>query len=73
MSQPVPPEKRQPKCAQCGKNPVSAKYRPFCSKRCADVDLNKWLNEGYSIPGAPMDEEEDSPRPGEDGQMSADD
>lgn len=73
MSQPVPPEKRQPKCAQCGKNPVSAKYRPFCSKRCADVDLNKWLNEGYSIPGAPVDEEEDSPLSGEDGQMSADD
>mgnify|MGYP000250280189 CR=1 FL=1 len=50
MSQPVPPEKRQPKCAQCRKKPVSAEYRPFCSKRCADVDLNRWLGEQYRIP-----------------------
>ena len=61
MSQPVPPEKRQPKCAQCRKNPVSAEYRPFCSKRCADVDLGKWLNEGYAIPGPPVEDDEDSP------------
>jgi uncharacterized protein len=26
------------------------KYRPFCSKRCADHDLGKWLNESYSSP-----------------------
>jgi hypothetical protein len=73
MSQPVPPEKRQPKCAQCRKNPVDAAYRPFCSKRCADVDLGKWLNEGYAIPGAPAEEEEDSARPDEGGEMSAED
>ena len=73
MSQPVPPEKRQSKCAQCRKNPVDARYRPFCSKRCADVDLSKWLNEGYSIPGAPLDEEEDSPGLSGSGDMSADD
>ena len=59
MSQPVPPEKRQPKCAQCGKKPVSAQYRPFCSKRCADLDLGKWLNEEYRVPG------ETTPAPGE--------
>ena len=58
MSQPVPPEKRQPKCAQCRKNPVSAQYRPFCSKRCADVDLAKWLNGSYAIPGGNTDEED---------------
>ena len=77
MSQPVPPEKRQPKCAQCRKNPVAAEYRPFCSKRCADVDLGKWLNDGYAIPGAPLQDEEDSPRPdphpGQAGDMSAED
>ena len=77
MSQPVPPEKRQPKCAQCRKKPVSAEYRPFCSKRCADVDLGKWLNDGYAIPGAPLQEEEDSarsgPHSGEAGDMSAED
>jgi endogenous inhibitor of DNA gyrase (YacG/DUF329 family) len=43
-----PPETR--KCAVCGK-PQDAAYRPFCSKRCADIDLGKWLNEGYAIPG----------------------
>lgn len=55
MSYPVPPEKRAPKCAQCQKRPVSADYRPFCSKRCADVDLNQWLVGGYAIPGSPAD------------------
>ena len=35
------------------------KYRPFCSKRCADIDLGTWFAEGYVIEGkAPVDEEE---------------
>ena len=38
-----------PKCPIC-KKPVVAEYRPFCSKRCADVDLGKWLGEDYAIP-----------------------
>ena len=50
MSKPVSPKSVQPKCSQCRKNPVSAQYRPFCSKRCADVDLGCWLNGGYRIP-----------------------
>jgi hypothetical protein len=36
------------KCPVCGK-PVDAKYRPFCCKRCADVDLGRWLKEGYRV------------------------
>ena len=44
-------------CPICEKDPDS-KYRPFCSKRCADVDLGKWLTEGYSIPGGATDEED---------------
>ncbi|KCZ94330.1 DNA gyrase inhibitor YacG [Hyphomonas johnsonii] len=55
MSKPISPEKRGPKCAQCGKKPIVAEYRPFCSKRCADVDLNQWLKGGYAIPGQPVD------------------
>ncbi|WP_417819857.1 DNA gyrase inhibitor YacG [Terasakiella sp.] len=35
-------------CPNCNK-PSDVKYRPFCSKRCADVDLGQWLNEGYRI------------------------
>jgi len=38
------------KCAHCGK-PVVAEFRPFCSKRCADVDLAKWFRGDYVIPG----------------------
>jgi endogenous inhibitor of DNA gyrase (YacG/DUF329 family) len=37
------------KCPICGKDAVRA-YYPFCSKRCADIDLNRWLSGGYAIP-----------------------
>lgn len=37
------------KCPTCGE-PVVARYRPFCSKRCADVDLGRWFNEKYRLP-----------------------
>lgn len=37
------------KCPICAKQ-TSPDYRPFCSKRCADVDLGKWLGDGYRIP-----------------------
>lgn len=36
-------------CPICAK-PTEAAFRPFCSKRCADVDLAKWLGGGYAIP-----------------------
>jgi uncharacterized protein len=42
-------------CPICGK-PVNETYRPFCSKRCADLDLNRWLSGVYAIP---VKEEED--------------
>lgn len=37
-------------CPIC-KKPTAAEYRPFCSKRCADVDLARWLRGDYVIPG----------------------
>jgi endogenous inhibitor of DNA gyrase (YacG/DUF329 family) len=43
-------------CPICGKGP-DAKYRPFCSRRCADVDLGRWLNESYAIPASDDDED----------------
>jgi len=49
------------KCVICGK-PQDAKYRPFCSKRCADVDLNRWLSGGYAIPAEEEDEPGGEPR-----------
>jgi len=39
-------------CPICGK-PAAEGSRPFCSKRCADIDLNRWLKGGYIIPGEP--------------------
>jgi len=37
------------KCPVCGK-PTEQQHRPFCSRRCADVDLQRWLSDGYAIP-----------------------
>lgn len=42
-------------CPMCGAETV-AKYRPFCSKRCADLDLARWMNGSYAVPSqAPED------------------
>ncbi len=41
-------------CPIC-KEPAAAGYAPFCSKRCADVDLHRWLTGGYAIPAAEDD------------------
>ena len=38
-------------CTICRRNPADPKYKPFCSKRCADVDLQRWFTGGYVIPG----------------------
>ncbi|MFK5996728.1 MAG: DNA gyrase inhibitor YacG [Rhodobacterales bacterium] len=47
-------------CPIC-KKPAQVKYRPFCSKRCADIDLGKWLTGSYAIPATETDDE-DSPQ-----------
>ena len=39
-------------CPICAK-PEAAGFRPFCSKRCADIDLGRWFKGGYAIPGPP--------------------
>ena len=61
-AKPPGPDKSNRPCPICGK-PRSELYDPFCSKRCADVDLHRWLKGSYVIPGAnaepePGDEEE---------------
>lgn len=48
------------KCARCDK-PMDQTYRPFCSKRCADIDLQKWLTGSYAIPGTETDDESGGP------------
>jgi endogenous inhibitor of DNA gyrase (YacG/DUF329 family) len=47
-------------CPICDKK-TDPKYRPFCSKRCADVDLGKWLNGSYAIPAGETDEDQGTP------------
>jgi endogenous inhibitor of DNA gyrase (YacG/DUF329 family) len=51
-------------CPICSKPSVQA-FHPFCSARCADIDLNRWLSGGYVIPtkDEPEDEEGDGERP----------
>lgn len=48
-------------CPICAKPSVAA-YRPFCSKRCADVDLAKWLGGGYAIPSDDPEDLEEAAR-----------
>jgi hypothetical protein len=50
----APPRPRQ--CPVC-RRPAVKEWWPFCSKRCADIDLGRWLGEVYRIPG----EEADAP------------
>ena len=51
------PEGASGGCPVCGK-PSAGSYRPFCSKRCADVDLHRWLSGSYAVPAV---ENEDAP------------
>ena len=49
-------------CPVCEK-PTDPAYRPFCSRRCADVDLGRWLTGGYAIPVAEEEPPEDDELP----------
>jgi endogenous inhibitor of DNA gyrase (YacG/DUF329 family) len=44
------------RCPICGK-PATEASKPFCSERCRDVDLNRWLSDSYAIPGKADDED----------------
>jgi uncharacterized protein len=44
-------------CPRCGK-PAVLRHRPFCSARCANLDLGAWLKGDYRIPAADDDEDE---------------
>jgi endogenous inhibitor of DNA gyrase (YacG/DUF329 family) len=58
-ARPKKPASRRPskKCPICGK-PAAEASKPFCSERCRDVDLNRWLSDAYVIPGG-KDKDED--------------
>ncbi|MDD7314012.1 MAG: DNA gyrase inhibitor YacG [bacterium] len=46
------------RCPICHKEVEDKKYRPFCSKRCADIDLANWFNEKYSFQAVETDEKD---------------
>ena len=53
------------KCPVCGK-PAEPTYRPFCTKRCADIDLGRWFKESYRVPtDETPDDPDGDPRPAE--------
>jgi endogenous inhibitor of DNA gyrase (YacG/DUF329 family) len=54
---PTSPARTVRPCPECGKPSSEASY-PFCSKRCADVDLNRWLSGSYSVPVVELEPED---------------
>jgi uncharacterized protein len=66
-AEPIPARRRR-RCPNCGK-PMVMRYRPFCSPRCRDLDLGRWLDGAYAVPAVEVDDDEDQdqpPRPDED-------
>jgi uncharacterized protein len=64
---PDPAAPRPAPCPICGK-PSMQQFRPFCCKRCGDVDLNRWLSGVYSAPVTEAEDEDGAPKldaPGE--------
>ena len=57
------------RCPICSRKPAAEPFRPFCSKRCRDVDLNRWLSGVYAVPGKEEEEEDGlgGERAGDDG------
>ena len=58
MAQSKLPTATTGKCPICGRA-TEHDYRPFCSRRCADVDLSRWLRGAYAIPDAAESEDGD--------------
>ena len=63
-SPPLAPGKPCPVC----RKPAIEGFRPFCSRRCADVDLNRWLSGVYAVPVKDDDDEAAKPKTGEAGE-----
>ncbi|HEY1362518.1 MAG TPA: DNA gyrase inhibitor YacG [Xanthobacteraceae bacterium] len=56
-------------CPICGK-PAQARFRPFCSRRCADVDLHRWFSGVYAVPVKDEEDEAGATKPGAAGEGS---
>lgn len=51
---PAPPVPKDSGCPICKAPPVDP-FRPFCSRRCANVDLNRWLTGAYAVEAEELD------------------
>jgi uncharacterized protein len=60
MNKPIAPGATR-RCPICGK-PADEKFRPFCSKRCHNIDLHRWLSGVYAVPAEETDEDDETPR-----------
>ena len=65
MVVPAAPKPRLRPCPIC-KKLSDEKYHPFCSNRCARIDLGKWLNGSYAVPVEESDDRADEGGSGED-------
>jgi uncharacterized protein len=48
-----------PRCPTCGA-PRSPAFRPFCSRRCRNIDLNRWLTGAYAVPAVEDEDDEEA-------------
>jgi endogenous inhibitor of DNA gyrase (YacG/DUF329 family) len=51
----------RPLCVYCRQRPMESPWAPFCSQRCKDVDLGRWLKGDYRIPDRPELSPEQAP------------
>jgi len=53
------------RCAVCERqfDPATSPAMPFCSKRCQQIDLGRWLGERYSVPVERSEDDEEDPGP----------
>lgn len=57
------------RCPICGR-PRTEEFKPFCSKKCTDIDLARWLSGSYAIPAQESDEADSEPEGGTDGKRA---
>ena len=60
----IVPSKAKPKAEPCPicRKPAQPEFQPFCSARCADIDLGRWLTDRYAIPTDEDEIEDDTPQ-----------
>lgn len=54
-----PPGASRGRCPICDR-PTEQRWRPFCSRRCADIDLGRWLRGSYAVPVVEPDEDDET-------------